>query len=256
MKREKAENLFNLLGEIDDQIVAEAESFEYQSPQVIQMGRKKSRMRLITVAASVVFLAIGAFGIGFFDQFGMQSDDVALESDDAPMAEAEDSTWETDWDDEAVAEAEDTPDLDVADDLRLTAIDDREEFGLPSPDPELRINPDFNDIVLTVDLSADGRRLLGTIINHSDTSISPSHPEFEYFDGEAWRNVPTAENLAFADAGVTILPEGRNQSSLRLARYVIPEGYPLRLRQYIWPSGEEAESHLYHDLVYEFEIEN
>ena len=72
MKREKAEKLFNLLGEIDDEIIAEADVVENKSSQFIPFKQKRNMTRFATIAASVVFLAVSVWGLG---QLGMQNDE-------------------------------------------------------------------------------------------------------------------------------------------------------------------------------------
>jgi len=235
MKRERAEKLFNLLGEIDDEIIAEADVVGSKSSQIIQMGRKRNVTRLATIAASIAFLAVSVWGFG---QFGMQS-----ENDNA-------SNW--DADDVAMGEAEAMPDADMEED----------ELAYDNLDivDELKFNPDLSEVVLNVDISTDGTMLHGTIINYSDTIISPSHPSLEYFNGEEWHYVPTVGYLEFVDIGWTIFPGDEHEFSLDLTWYIIPEGYPVRLRKTVWPDGEWPDgwnqTYLHHDLVYEFEIKN
>jgi len=125
---------------------------------------------------------------------------------------------------------------------------------------DLKVNPDFDEVVLAVDFSADGTMLVGTIINYSDTVISPSHPSLEYFNGVEWRYVATDGYLGFEDIGFSIDPGAEHEFSVDLGWYVIPEGYLLRLRKTVWPDGEWPygwnQTYLHHDLVYEFEMTN
>ena len=107
MKRERAESLFNLLGEIDDEIIAEAEVVEKKPAKVVQLGQKKGIGHFATIAACIAFLLVCIWGISGL--FGMGDDywandsaddgDVALEM--IQVAEEEDSDWDDD-----VAEAE------------------------------------------------------------------------------------------------------------------------------------------------------
>ena len=121
---------------------------------------------------------------------------------------------------------------------------------------DLKVNPDFAEIVLDVDFQ--GTMLVGTIINHSDTTITPSHPSLEYFNGVEWRYVETVDYLAFVDIGFSIPSGATHEFSVDLDWYLIPEGYLLRLRKTVWPDGSWPygwnQTYLHHDLVYEFEI--
>jgi len=123
MKRERAESLFDLLGEIDDKIIAEADVVERKTAPILPMNRKKIRMRYMKVAASIAFLLVCVWGVsGLFGQnrgrFYSVSDDMAFVAD-----EADDNG---DWDGVAM-EAEDADDWeeDDADDKNdeLAAVD-------------------------------------------------------------------------------------------------------------------------------------
>ena len=121
---------------------------------------------------------------------------------------------------------------------------------------DLKVNPDFAEIVLDVDFQ--GTMLVGTITNHSDVAVTPSHPSLEYFNGVEWRYVPTVDYLAFVDIAYVIDPGKSHEFSVDLDWYLIPEGYLLRLRKTVWPDGSWPygwnQTYLHHDLVFEFEI--
>lgn len=95
MKRERAEELFNLLGDIDEAIIEEADIMEKKSTQILQIGQKKSLRRYVMIAASIAFLLVCIWGVrGIIDQLGMNRAD----SDMAFVAEDADSDWEGDVD--------------------------------------------------------------------------------------------------------------------------------------------------------------
>ena len=72
MKREKAEKLFDLLGGIDDEIIAEADvAVENKPSQIVPFKQKRNLMHLTTIAASIMFLAVSIWG---FNQLGPQND--------------------------------------------------------------------------------------------------------------------------------------------------------------------------------------
>lgn len=91
MKRERAENLFNLLGEIDDEMVVEAEMAERKKPLKIQRNQRRYVMRFVMAAASFTFLVIGALSVMRFFSWQAGNDDAFL--GDLGMAEADDSDW-------------------------------------------------------------------------------------------------------------------------------------------------------------------
>jgi len=105
MKRERAENLFNLLGDIDDKIIAEADVVKKKPAQIVPMNKKRRMPRYVTVAASIAFLLVCVWGVRGLLQFGMHGDD------DMATNVAND-----DWEDDLVAEAEDDGDWDEAGD--------------------------------------------------------------------------------------------------------------------------------------------
>jgi len=113
MKRERAESLFNLLGEIDEKIIAEADDVERKTAQILPMNRKIGMMRYMKIAASIAFLLVCVWGISGllgqnFGQFYSESDDMAFV--------AEDAGDNGDWDEVAMeAEAEDWEGDDDAD---------------------------------------------------------------------------------------------------------------------------------------------
>jgi len=371
MKRERAEKLFNLLGEIDDKIIAEADVGENKSSQIIQFNRKRNMTRFATIAASIAFLVVSVWGVG---QFGMDSDgdemagdwvedDIAMSVPEADWSDVEEEagtlgfapellineeiatmfpyevsvsllgelilietfpenteimyfkqstieyfdgsewfvvvnlkdlfpigvdyegigvgvvsssrTYEFSWITDAGFDIEDglfrirqrwsfTSDFTVEGSHDLVIEFNLKDVGttLRNLDivDELKFNSDFSEVVLNVDIPTTGTILTGTIINHSDTSISPSHPSLEYFNGTEWRYVPTVDYLAFEDIGFTIMPRGTHEFNVDLNWYIIPEGYPLRLRKTVWPDGSWPygwnQTYLHHDLVYEFEIIN
>jgi len=113
MKREKAERLFNLLGEIDDQIIAEAEVVENKSSQILPFKQKRNMTQAVTIAASIAFLVVSVWGFG---QLGMRNDadsdwnagNMAIESPESDSgvegiivgeAEEADETEEAEWSD-------------------------------------------------------------------------------------------------------------------------------------------------------------
>ena len=238
MKHEKAEKLFHLLGDIDDDIIVEVEAAttKNMSSKVVWFKRKKEITRLVTASASVAFVVFSIWG---FHQFGMQSEGTA---ENEMTLEAPELNLEED----TSVEAADDPEYDLYRVVPGSVVDD------------LKVNPDFRDVVLTVDISDDGTQLFGTIINHSETVISPSHLSLEYFDGLEWRHVQMVDDFAFVDIGWIIFPEDEHEFSLDLTWYAILEGYPIRLRKTVWPDGEWPygwnQTHLHHDLVYEFEL--
>ncbi|MCL2559444.1 MAG: hypothetical protein FWE07_03055 [Turicibacter sp.] len=218
MKREKAEKLFYLIGEIDDALIAEAEEYDGKA-NVVRLGHRNKSLHMFTAAACVIFLVVGAWGLS---QLGMGSDSDEMAAD-------------SDW---AVEEAE------VADDA------DMEEVRIEGALGE-------EDVTLEVEI-LDDMTLLSTMTNHSDSVVSPGHPMFEYFDGEAWEAVPlipSIEYLDFEDIGVVIYPGQEHQFSLDLSLFDIPEGYLLRLRKSVWPDGEWHHEHLHQELTVEFELE-
>jgi len=125
MRRERAEKLFNLLGEIDDKIIEEADIVRSKSAQIVQMGRKKGMVRFVTLAASVAFLVVGIWGLG---QFGMESDDKAMDVaddwDDEFVLEFESD----DWDDDMAADEADEADDDWVGESEETLNDRRVDF--------------------------------------------------------------------------------------------------------------------------------
>jgi len=111
MKRERAEKLFNLLGEIDDEIIAEADIVETKSAKILPLSRKKVMQRYVTIAASIAFLLVCIWGVrGLVSQFDMHGDDMTADEADSDfiynMVVDEDQD-DADWDDDIVAEAED-----------------------------------------------------------------------------------------------------------------------------------------------------
>ena len=103
MKREQAEKLFTLLGEIDDEIIAEAEAYNNKSAPIMQFPQKRRIARLMMIAASVGFVAVSVWGIG---QLGMQGDENLVPEYDVLM-EADDADIDGDWDVEDAAEEAD-----------------------------------------------------------------------------------------------------------------------------------------------------
>lgn len=225
MKREKAEKLFHLLGEIDDDIIAEATVVENKPLQRAWFKQKRNIIRFTTVVASLVFVIMSIWGLG---QLGLESDTDNWTADENVGVLGPDVVSE---------EAE------AGDGMTDGSMDD------------LKINADFSDVVLNIEIA--GMMLQGIIMNHSNTTISLSHPSLEYFNGSEWRDVPTIDYLAFEDIGDSIVPGGTYEFNINLERYVMPEGYPLRLRKTVWSDDGWSygwdQTYLHHDLVYEFE---
>ena len=120
MKRERAENLFSLLGEIDDEIIAEADIIKKKTAKVLQIGKKKGMGRFATIAASIAFLLVCIWGVrGLLGQFGLEGDDEPANDGLEFMTGDNGADWADD-----VAEAE------VADEWEDDDEDDLAEEGL------------------------------------------------------------------------------------------------------------------------------
>ena len=238
MKRERAEKLFDLLGQIDDKMIIEADDLKHQPVQVAHINQKRNMPRFLTIAAAVAFLMLSVGGIaGLLGQMGI-GDDLADEWDLAD--DFEDAVYE-EVSMEEVAEGEEAD----------------QEFELtPSRVDDLRINPAFYDVIVNVNQSTDGMELIGTVINHSDEKISLDDPSLEYFDGEVWWRVPTVDDFELVDISFSIPPGGVHEFRVDLSGYIIPEGYPLRIRKTVWPDGQWHQTDLHHDLVDEFELDS
>jgi len=72
MKRERAEKLFHLFGEIDDELILEADEMARKTPIKMQGRQRKNMMRFVGVAASFIVLGVGiwAFVSGQQDNQG------------------------------------------------------------------------------------------------------------------------------------------------------------------------------------------
>ena len=150
MKREKAEKLFNLLGNIDDKLIAEADEVPTKPTKIIQLDQKKNIMRLTTLAASVIFLAVGAWGLS---QLGMQMNETDMAHDQAEDLVMEEAEVEADWNGE------------IAEDVQ------------------------WLDVALEVEILEDSR-LSVVVINNADRFINTSYPFLEYFHDEEWHEIP------------------------------------------------------------------
>ena len=124
--------------------------------------------------------------------------------------------------------------------------------NLDVPD-DLRVNPNLNDVILTMEFLIDEHYLSGYIINSSDVTISASHPSLEYFDGEVWYYV-VAPYFSFTDIGWRMPPGSEGPTGLPLEFYEISEGYPLRFRIEVHPYDDNSRE-VQHDLVFEFTLE-
>ena len=110
--RERAENLFNLLGEIDEAIILEADIVEKKPARFLQMGRDKSFRHYAMIAASIGFLLVCIWGIrGMIDELSMNrvSNDMAFVAEDADSDWADDAD-ESGWDEDDGVEFDDEAD--------------------------------------------------------------------------------------------------------------------------------------------------
>lgn len=84
MKTEKSEKLFQMIGEIDEDIVAEAEKIPVTATNVISFPSNRSRRIFGILVASVVFVMVGVIGISGLFNMGSNDDwsegDFAAES--------------------------------------------------------------------------------------------------------------------------------------------------------------------------------
>jgi len=90
MKNEKAEKLFQIIGEIDEGIVVEAE--DVKATNVVQFQPKKQFKKLGILVASITFVTISVIGISGLFNMGSDSDSASSEMvADAPAVEEADS---------------------------------------------------------------------------------------------------------------------------------------------------------------------
>jgi len=100
MKRERAEKLFSLLGEIDEEIIVEADIVEKKPAQILKMGRNKSLRRYAMIAASIAFLLVCIWGIrGFISMDGVDND-MAFVTEEAESDWGDDDDEIGDWDED------------------------------------------------------------------------------------------------------------------------------------------------------------
>ena len=231
MKNEKAEKLFELIGDIDEKIIAEAETVKTKPANVISFQPKKHLKGLILVA-SIAFIVVTVGGIAQILNLG--SDESATSDMAALAPEADEELHESELD-------------------YMVEEDSEDQLYF---DRSLKYNPEFADITLNVTINDS--ILNGLINNHSQETINPSHPYLEYFNGHQWQYVQTIDNLDFDDIGWIIPPGEVHEFQVNLDWYIIPEGYPLRLRKTVWPDGSFPsgwnQTYLHHDLIYEFEL--
>jgi len=111
MKTEKAEKLFQMIGEIDEDIIAEAEEIPKPVANITHFPARKSYKALGILVASIAFVTISIIGIsgmfGFDGDGGdfAASDNVAEEA--APAPDAELGIWDVVDDSEDVADESD-----------------------------------------------------------------------------------------------------------------------------------------------------
>ena len=237
MKRDRAENLFNLLGEIDEEIIAEADVVEKKPAQILPMSRKKRMTRYATIAASIAFLLVCAWAIRDFLGQTRHYDEMLLAAE-----EAED-VGDGDWDDEVVMDAED----DAAEEAEVSM----ESEILAEAGEQL-------DVALNAEVVLEELRLSGAITNNSDTLIGVGHPSIEYFDGEEW--VGLEAYLSYTTLKTQIAPREEYEFEMDLSWYSewhgASGGYLLRMRKEIWPNGGELyEADFYQEIIYEFELD-
>jgi len=146
MKNEKAEKLFELIGDIDEKIIAEAETVKTKPVNVVSFQPKKHLKGIGILVASIAFIVVAVGGIAQI--FNLGSDDLASsEIADSPI------------NDQTVAEANRNPDQ-----ANEMDVDDEDEFDMG--EEQLEYPPAMN-VVYTRDGNVNELTILPGILTWS-----------------------------------------------------------------------------------------